>query len=141
MAERFPYGQRYYYPHMKPNDVAIWERFIAANPAAFDECEYDVQVGYAPPFDPTVNDATGGDASALYKKKIDVVAFKAGQPFIIEVKPNAGHSAVGQLLGYVELYKQDYLPAAEPKAIILTDSPAPDTKLLADKYGIKILTA
>lgn len=140
MAERFKYEKRYWYPHMKPRDVAIWERFLTAFPDAYDECEYDVLVGSPPPFDPTVNDITGGEISDLYKKKIDVVAYKKGETDIIEIKPNAGAAALGQVLGYVALYKRDIKPSASPRAIVLTDMPQPDMDMLSKSMGVTVIT-
>lgn len=139
MAEIYTYGKRSYYPHMKPADIAIWERFITINPGAYETVQYDVLVGSGPGFDTTVNPESGGNVEALYKRKIDVVAEKAGQLYIIEVKPRAGTSAIGQLLGYLELYKRDVKPASEPKAILLTDTLLPDMTMLAEKYGVKLI--
>lgn len=139
MDDTFKYEKRYHYPHMKPADVAIWERFIAASPDAYETCQYDVHVGSPPPFDPTVNDATGGDASALYKRKIDVVAHKGGQTDIIELKPSAGTSALGQVRGYVTLYKRDVDSASSPRAVLITDVLGPDMQELARTMGVKLI--
>lgn len=139
MAELFPYGKRTYYPHMKPNDTAIWERFMSANQAFFDTVQYDVLVGTAPDFDTVVNTETGGSIEALYKKKIDVVGHKDGKIFIVEVKPRAGASAIGQLLGYVELYKRDVKPSVEPQAILLTDTINKDTQMVAEKFKVQLI--
>lgn len=124
---------------MKPRDVAIWERFLTAFPDIYDEVEYDVLVGSPPPFDPTVNPDTGGEISDLYKKKIDVIAYKNGEVAIIEIKPNAGASALGQVLGYVALYKRDIEPTASPQAIVLTDILQPDMEMLSKSMGVKVI--
>lgn len=139
MAERFKYEKRYYYPHMMPNDVAIWERFIVAHPDYFDECEYDVPVGSGPDFDTTVNEPTGGDALKLYRRKIDVVGYKDGRLFIVEIKPRAGTSAIGQVRGYALLYKQEYNPPSDPTCMIVTDILRPDMNMLAAADGVKLM--
>lgn len=141
MEDFFTYGHRYYYPHMKPNDIAIWERFMAAEPEYFEEVQYDVTVGSPPPFDPTVNDSTGGEVSDLYKKKIDVIGWRDDFPFIVEVKPRAGSAAIGQVLGYIEMYKRDHRPINPPKPMILTDTTSPDLEIMAKRYGVEILIA
>ena len=45
MQGRFKYGKLSKYPHMKPEDVAIWERFLLDYPEYFDTVDYDVSVG------------------------------------------------------------------------------------------------
>lgn len=139
MAESYKYEKRYWYPHMKPNDVDIWERFITTYPEYFDNCEYDVPVGSIPEFDTTVHNATGGKAELLYRKKIDVVGYKNEARTIVEIKPKAGTSSIGQILGYVELYKIEYPDRPIPAAMILTDAIMTDMQMLADKFNIKLI--
>lgn len=134
-----PYGKRYWYDHMGPQDQAIWERFIAAYPTAYETCQYDVAVGTPPQFDTTVNPATDGNIARLYMRKIDVVGFKPGAIDIIEVKPRAGMSAVGQVVGYRELYVRDHKPALLPKAVIVTDRSDPDLEQVAAAQGVRVV--
>lgn len=140
VPETFPYEKRYWYPHMKPNDVALWERFIYLYPDDYDFCQYDVLVGSDPDFDTTVSPDTGGDAWKLYQKKIDVVAFKGDRIDIIELKPRAGASAVGQVLMYKKLYIKDYTPPSRPRCIIITDDVKTDTLEFARENGVRIIT-
>lgn len=139
MEDRFKYGLRYWYPHMKPNDIAIWERFCTKYPDFFDECQYDLAVGSGAAFDTTVDANTGANANELYRRKIDVVGWKDGQCSIVEVKPRAGASALGQVTSYVHLYEQQYKPAAAPKTILLTDELLPDMTMLAAKFGVRLI--
>lgn len=139
MPDRFEFKKRYYYPHMMPKDVAIWERFIETHPEFFDYCEYDVAVGSGPEFSTVVDDETEANVMRLYQRKIDVVGWKKGVPFIVECKPRASTSALGQLAGYVMLYTRDYNPATPPKAILLTDERTPDIEMIARQMGIEII--
>lgn len=136
-----PFEKRSFYPHMKPADVAIWNRFIDANPSAFEEVCYDVPVGSGPDFDTVVNQETGGNVLKLYKKKIDVLAKAAGSLFVIEVKPQAGTSSIGQVKGYVTLYKRDYKPSELVKPVIVTDEQKRDMEFLAKEEGVMLLIA
>ena len=97
----YEYEKRYWYPNMRPEDVAIWERFIEAYPEAYTQVSYDVLVGSPPQFDTQVGDHPASDDIRLYKKKIDVVGYKPGLVHIIELKPNAGASALGQVTAHV----------------------------------------
>ncbi len=139
VPETFPYEKRYWYPHMKPNDVAIWERFIFNYPDDYDFCQYDVLVGSDPEFDTEVTPDTKGDAWKLYQKKIDVVGLKGERIDLIELKPKAGASAVGQVLMYKKLYIKDYTPPVAPRCIIITDEVKPDVLEFAKEQGVEII--
>lgn len=136
MSERFGYRKLDSYPGMKPNDVAIWERYISEHPNAFDWCEYNVAVGDGAEFDTLVNDETGGDCGRLYKWKIDVVAGKGEDVFVIEIKPNAGISALGQALYYTILYEEEIERLGFANAMLLTDRIRPDMPRLAARHGV-----
>lgn len=137
--EFVPYGFRYKYPHMGPADKAIWESFIAKRPAAYKTVAYDVPVGIGTDMDTVVNPATGGDVNKLYQRKIDVVAFVDDQLFIIEIKPSASTSAIGQVKGYVTLFKRDYKPQFPVSPIIITDRLMPEMEFLARDEKVNLI--
>lgn len=124
-----------------PQDVAIWERFIDQNVNFFDSVDYDVVVGSIPKFSTTVNLETGGSDARLYQRKIDVVGYKGDDIYIVEVKPNAGASALGQIQAYATLFK--YFRSLDAKTIptILTNRITTDMPLLAYTMNIKLLLA
>lgn len=136
---RVPYGERYWYDHMAVRDVPLWERFMRAVPDAFDSVAYDVPVGTVPEHaQGTIVDG-GADMGRLYKRRIDVVGFKGGETHIIEVKPGATMSAIGQVLGYKHLYMRDEAWAKEPKAIVVTDAADDDMKAVAYAQGVSVI--
>lgn len=141
MAAVFGYKKLAWYPHMMPYDVAIWEKFIENNPNAYDKVIYDFPVGSNPEFDTALGDNPDATAQALYKKRIDVVGFKNGQVDIIELKPNAGASALGQVLGYVELYKRDVSMTPAPRPVLITDTLRTDMEEMAQALGVTIIVA
>lgn len=139
MGERTPYGKRGWYKHMKPEDVAIWERFIERFPEMYDEVEYGVRVGTVPQFVSEHSDPAMQAQADIYRREIDVIGHKQGQIDIIELKPDAGTSALGQVRGYVSLYERDYTPSVFPKAIVITDRLLPDMNLLAAQMGVMMV--
>lgn len=139
MAERFPFEKRNWYPHMMPEDVAIWERFIEQFPDAYDSVEYDVKVGSVPEFVAGHDDPAMRAQAALYMRKIDVVGYKADQIDLIELKPNAGTSSLGQILGYKHLFIRDFMPPEDPKAIVITNAVRPDTGEIAHSMGVTMI--
>ncbi len=139
MPELYPYGARYKYPHLKPADEAIWERFMNEFPEAYAEVQYDLNCGEGSQQftheDPAMTKSWG----KLKARKIDVVGFGDGYVDIIELKPHAGPSALGQVLGYVHLYKGYVDPGADARAVIITDSIENDMPYLAAKMGVRVI--
>lgn len=138
-APLLTYAPLSFYPHMKPADVLIWERYLAAFPNAYETVQYDFLVGSPPLFDTTVNPETGGSDEALYKRKIDVVGWRKGAIDVIELKPNAGPSALGQVLGYLHLYVRDEHPTEPVHAVLITDRINTDMEELATKMGVRLI--
>lgn len=127
------------YPHMKPADVVIWEKFIAQNPSAYENVVYDLAVGTGPEAPEGSDEAIQRDITILGQRKIDVVGFTGNEVHIIEVKPRAGTSAFGQVKGYEALYKKFINENAETKAVVITDSETPDVDLLSEAMGVKVV--
>lgn len=139
MADVMPFGKRNWYPHMMPEDVAIWERFIEQFPDAYDHCQYDVLVGKAPDFVVNNPDPAMQKQANLYQYRIDVVGFKGDQIDIIELKPRAGTAVLGQINGYRHLYMRDYLPPETPKAVVITNELRPEMLELASVAGVTLV--
>lgn len=137
--EILPYEPRYWYPHLSPSEARIWDRFVRKNPDVFERVAYDVKVGSVPDFVLEHNDAAIRAQRDLYRYKIDVVAFKGEEVFIIELKQAATMRAIGQVIGYKELLKREYKPASEPKLVIITDVLMPDMNVLTSSVGIQII--
>lgn len=139
MRDIFKFEKGYWYPHMSKADRAIWERFLDKYPDAFNSCQYDFHVGSPPPFDTTMDNGEDWNQDMLYRRRIDVVGHADGEIVLIEVKPRAGLSTIGQIKGYHMLYVRDEEPASVPKMMILTDSVDHDLEDFAAKENIKIL--
>ena len=137
----YAYTKLAWYPHMKPNDVEIWERFIMQNPDKYEQVQYDVCCGDGAEFDTNLGDSPSSSADKLYRKKIDVVGYKGDSIDIIELKPNAGASALGQVLGYVVLYKSEHPSLKEPRPVVITNAIRPDMLKMANAMGVTVLVA
>ena len=124
---------------MKPRDIAIWERFIDKFPAAYESVQYDFHVGDPPPFNPLMDDGEDWNQDALYRLKIDVVGHRENSIDVIEVKPDAGPSTIGQVKGYKNLYERDEQPTKKVNAVIVTDTLKPNMEWLADREGVMIV--
>lgn len=134
----FPYEKRNHYPHMKPADVLIWERFLDTHPNKYKKVLYDFCCGESRPGLPEMTDNLNEDWRVLGQKKIDVIADAEDHFDVIEVKPRAGLGALGQALAYKWLYESDEIPDRRCVPVIVTDELMPDMQRVADAHGVRI---
>jgi hypothetical protein len=134
---RFEPKKLFRYPHMFPLDIAIWERFIDIHGSEFAGFDYDVKVGSGTEPPAGVGDNYARMQTILSKYRIDVVGHKGNELWIIEVKPEAGTVAIGQIEAYTNLYKRDYNPTKKIVGCIVTDRILPDMEYLTKLKGIE----
>ena len=139
MEDLFIYEKGYWYPHMKPRDIEIWERFIDAFPTAYDKCQYDFHIGDHPDFAMLDDDEAARKMGALYQLKIDVLGYKSDHIDLIEVKPSAGSSAIGQVMSYVQLYLRDAKPTLPVRPVIVTNEEKLNMRFLCEQNGVRLV--
>lgn len=127
------------YPHMARRDAPLWESFLRQRGAEFTGVAYDVALGGTVPpgadeADPTV---IGWRYSTAVK--IDAVLFTPDECWIVEVKPNASLSAIGQVLGYTLLSELDPITDLPLVPTIITDQLSQDVAYVADQLNIQII--
>jgi hypothetical protein len=136
MEGKYPFEKMLKYPHFVKEDVVIWERFIDKNPGFFDSVDYDVHVGKPREYPEIAQEKVKEGMEYLSRKRIDVVGYKNKNVFIVEIKPSASFSAIGQVLGETELFKKEFPKEKRIFPIILTDLEVPDIPELCKKYKI-----
>ena len=129
------------YPHLGPEDSAIWDRFIEKNPGAYSAVDYDVKVGEGRDYSALPEDEYSEDLKYLSKKRIDVVAFTGNEIHVIELKPSAGLSAIGQALGLADLYRVIAPADKRVVPVVITDQILPDIEALCAKQGVWLFIA
>lgn len=139
MLGRFKFEKLVKYPHMKPADVVIWERFIDAYEDIFDSVDYDVCVGEGADFLPTGEDTPDGRENRLYQKKIDVVGYADEEVMLIEVKREANMKALGQILAYYDMYLRMLERPRNVKKMVLAQSIDKDIKNVFFKNEIEVV--
>jgi hypothetical protein len=78
-------------------------------------------------------------AAGLTRKRIDVVASVGGGLWVIEVKPYANMYAVGQVITYVRLFKQEYTSPGRVVPVIICDDYDEDLVDEFDELGVMVL--
>lgn len=127
------------YPHLLKHEVVIWEAFMADHGDEYIEFEYDVHVGRMWVEHENLDPVWKRGAAAVYLKRIDVVGRQANSTTIFEVKPHAGLSALGQVLGYLALYDDSFHPDVDLEAVVVTGLVDPGTRMLLEGHGIKVI--
>lgn len=138
MNGRFPSILLYKYPRMSPKDVDIWKRFLMLHQSMFNSFDYDLPVGNGedpgPEFEPNLRK----DFIDLTKKRIDVVGYKDGTPTIIEVKPRASSTALGQLLTYKTLFIQSHPSFQTVPLMVVTEFINTEEQEIFNSHNIKV---
>ncbi len=124
------------YPHLMGTDIIIWDRYIRLHGHLYDKFEYDVHVGEG--ILPSSDLPTPFDAMAIHltQKRIDVVAYQPNMITIIEVKLRPTLAAIGQILGYTELYKRDFTPNLPLSSMLIAETIDPDISFICQKLSI-----
>ena len=125
------------YPHFFPHDIAIWERFLDSDFNDFSGFDYDIKVGEGTESPDSFGDNYRRLQEILSKYRIDVVGYKSNAIYIIEVKPEAGTVAIGQIETYTRLYERDLKPTNRVIGMIVTDRELPDMRYLTSQKGIE----
>jgi len=122
---------------MMPGDVPLWQRFLTQHGEYFDSFDYDRHVGQGVDIDPAWPEEIVRAALALTQKRIDAVGYKGPEVWLFEVKPDAGLSALGQLLSYKALWERDPVNPKVTYLAIITDRLNPDEQFLFESHGIR----
>lgn len=126
------------YRHMMPEDVIVWTKFLKNDDVVFDEVWYDLRVGLGIEVDTAQPEWLKRMADYTHRKRIDVVARRGEDYWIIEAKPFAGVVAFGQALYYAEAFKAEYRPPAAVIPCVVTDICDKDVLPVFDSYGVVV---
>lgn len=122
-----------------PEDVAVWEQYIRWHPDQPWEMDYDIKVGIGR----TPLEEQPPEIAKMWRdltrKRIDAVAWAADDIYLIELKPRASLGAVGQVLGYSELWEDLHDSSRRIRPMIVCFDTDPDTNRVAASSGVRIV--
>lgn len=133
----YPTEKLTHYPHMFPKDIEIWERFLSKHAAEYTGFIYDWKVGSGTEPVDGMREPYTSMQSTLSKYRVDVIGVRPGGIDLIEVKPMAATSAVGQIISYIKLFVKEHNPDYKIRPVIVTDYERPDIRALASDFGVK----
>ena len=122
--------------HMSQEEKAIWIRWLQQGGTQFAPFRYDIRVGNGLIMPPGSSGYAVRSAYALTTKRIDVLYVEQQTTVIVEVKRRAGLSAIGQLIGYRDLYRQTPGFAGAISMLLVTDQLQPDMETPLRESGI-----
>ena len=128
-------------PHLRPQDVAIWIRFLENNPDSFTRVWYDFRVGDPAEYTHECSKCAIDSWEDLTKWQIDVIGEDEKALYVIEIKPHARANALGQADCYATLFEEEQKPPKPVIPVVLTDFIISTTKKLADKWGVQMWLA
>lgn len=126
------------FPHLLPHEIRLWEEFLSRHELLYQRFEYDVHVGELDERQKRLTGEWKKGAEAVYLKRIDVVGFQPDRITIFEVKPHAGLGALGQILGYLDLYQDKFDPNSELVGAIVTQFLDVNMRSLFAERGIEM---
>ncbi len=127
------------YPHMSPGEEKLWERYLTWGPYVFLRLTYDLHLGDSAPLDPTWQPWLVNLVLATSRKRVDVIGETDKEVIIYEVKERAGMNALGQLLCYEALYREEYKPTKPIKKAVITDRLPPNMDILFPQFNIEVV--
>lgn len=124
--------------HMRTGEITLFRRFEDMDPLASPRYDFDVHLGNGMPLDPSWPPWLQAMARRLTQKRVDVVAHTKEAVWILEIKPRAGPSAVGQLMVYLSLYVHQF-PSRTPVVVgIIADRNSYDMFAVYEALGIRL---
>jgi hypothetical protein len=101
-----------YYPGLNPQATGLWRTWLKYYETSFESYDYNVRVGQGIAPLASLSDEEKALWKALTQKRVDVVAHRANQTWILEIQERADLRTLGQLVGYRHLVPA-YLPTRE----------------------------
>lgn len=109
------------YPHLLPDDIAVWERYLAVRGPLYNYIDYDVQVGFGSKSIPDITPEVEKARRHLTRRRIDAVGYTAAQVTLIEITRLADLKAIGQLVSYPILYGITYRPRLPVRMLLVCE--------------------
>lgn len=124
--------------HMSSADVPVWDAWWKQMHSPIATPEYDVTVGS--------NGLSAGDVPCEYaamwktlrQKRIDVVLHWEASTWIVEVKPTANMSALGQVLAYAYLWAEKHPDKEKPRPVVVCRYADPDLAGVYHQLGVTV---
>jgi hypothetical protein len=127
------------YPHMGPADARVWRAALDLGLLAFERFEYDVRLGGTRATEVGTEHSHFPMWETLLKKRVDVVGWQGARPTLIEVKPVGSFAALGQCLGYGDLWAKEKGSGVVPSLCCVCAFLDPDLAFTFSRFGVRVV--
>ncbi len=117
----------------------VWQAFRLANVHQFRALYFNVHVGTVPGLTDAMDELENRTRSALWAKRIDVIAETTAEVWLIECKVDVRPSAVGQTLTYVPLVGARNPAWAGARPLLVAARFDPDARALCGTLGLECI--
>lgn len=124
---------------MEAQENEVWQRFRVANVAQLVRLFFNVRCGTVPGLTDSTPDDENRLRSALWSKRVDVVAETIDDVWCIEIKGAARPSAVGQLLTYIPILGQRRAEWRNARPLLVAAQFDPDALNLCGTLGVECI--
>lgn len=125
------------YPHLVGSDVPVWDAWIRDHGSYFSGIDYDIHVGQGLEPDKDHTYQLQMMWVSLTQKRIDVVGYRPGEVWLIEVKDRPTVAVIGQCLSYQILYGIDFNPPSPPIPCLIAGSIEADIETVLQHFSIR----
>jgi hypothetical protein len=108
--------------HLSQMEAFLWTKFLELYGGQYTDYEYDVHLRRPITLPKEWPDEYRQNALTLSSLRIDVTMRDKTTIWIVEIRPDAKHSAIGSLIMYRFLYILQHNPQARVKMILVTNS-------------------
>lgn len=138
MRGRFPPTPLHRYPGLLKKHYDICKRFLLAEGNNFESVDYNVRVGDGVIPKKTWDEITRTAARELTQKRIDLVGYRPGEIWIIEITHQARVSVFGQIVAYRQMYIEDFAPTEDVQTAVVCSTIDRDFNRLLFERGVSV---
>jgi hypothetical protein len=131
-------AERRKYPGLLPREGAILRAWLQTHEPEFNAYNFNVKLGPGSDPGPRFSDEQRAEAIANSKLRADVIAWQGPQATIIEVKENAGTSALGQILTYGVTWAMEHPTDPPPLLRLVTDRLQANVAAPLQAHGVTV---
>jgi hypothetical protein len=126
------------YPERTDGESLVIRAFLQAHLHEFDRLTFGKRVGAGAAIDPSTLPAVQRATAYSSKLRIDLLAWRATQPIIIEIKQRVTPASLGQILTYRHHFVEEYPDAGEPELVVAGREGDADTIAALNAHGVTV---
>lgn len=125
-------------PGMTAEESAVGRRWIEEHANDYDSAEFNVRLGQGMQLEGEWDESTRRFAALATAKRADIIARRGNAVTIVEVKVRVGLGALGQLIGYRDLWLAQNPQTTVEELIAAAVTAEPDVQQVFQQAGVKL---